>query len=69
MQVTSPKPIPDKESIELAIEHYLHGCQVPKGAHGQPDREKLVEVLRSYNDNSGFVDLAAGLYEELKRRK
>jgi hypothetical protein len=68
MQVTSSAPIPDEESIDLAIENYLKNAQIPVDEeYGVPDSDRLKEVLRHYNDHPGFVDLASGLYLRLKR--
>jgi hypothetical protein len=67
MQVTSPRPISDKESIDMAIEKYLRGVQIPTREYGLPDREVLMKVLEHYNDNPAFTELAAGLYEAIKR--
>ncbi|MFU8872655.1 hypothetical protein [Micromonospora sp. SL4-19] len=68
MQVTSPTPISDEESIDLAIENYLKNAQIPVDEeYGMPDSDRLQEVLRHYNGHPGFVDLASGLYLRLKR--
>jgi hypothetical protein len=62
MQVTSPKPITDRESIDLAIEKYLKDVQISVDLHGRPGPE-LRQALVVYNPNPAFVDLAEGLYE------
>jgi hypothetical protein len=68
MQVTTDRPISDTGSIDLAIDRHLRGVVIPmSNEHGQPDEVALRTVLRKYNNNPAFVDLAAGLYERMKR--
>lgn len=68
MQVTSPVPVSDEKSIDLAIEKYLKDVQIPIDEDSDLVAPgKLEEVLRKYNSNAGFVDLASGLYLRIKR--
>ncbi|GAB4008831.1 hypothetical protein GCM10029992_66220 [Glycomyces albus] len=64
MQVRAPKPISDKESIEIAIRDHLAGENVPI-VDGFPDRDRLREILHSYNPNPKFVDAATAMYDYL----
>ncbi|MET8252025.1 hypothetical protein [Micromonospora sp. NPDC005197] len=68
MQASSPYPISDEQSIDVAIDRYLRDVEIPTDPeHGIPDREALERTLRRYNRSSAFVELAAGMYERLKR--
>ncbi|MFC4145139.1 hypothetical protein ACFO0M_02615 [Micromonospora mangrovi] len=68
MQASSPHPISDEQSIDVAIDKYLRDVEIPiHPDYGIPDREALERTLRKYNGSSAFVELAAGMYERLKR--
>lgn len=61
MQVTSEGPIDDEESVRVAIRKYFAGT----GKQGVLDYEEVRGVLKSYNPDKVFGDLARDIYLEL----
>lgn len=59
MQVGSDAPVSDEESVRLAVDHWF------RSTRGAIDDEKLSEVLRSYNPDPTFRDLARDFFYEL----
>jgi hypothetical protein len=68
MQVRADKPLSDEESIEQAIRERLAGVVVPfspsmyPGSPPFPGYASLVELAKSYNDDSVYADAVANAY-------
>lgn len=65
MQVTSDRPLSDRESVEKAVAENLRGLRVERNEFG-PDQESLYRILRAYNPDERFVTLAADFYWRLR---
>lgn len=64
MQVQSDRPLDDHTSIQIAVRTRLSGTRVARDEYSY-DLDDLQRVLRNYNDNDEFVDVASQLYSYL----
>lgn len=65
VQVTSAKPLSDKESIDIAVSVFLAGAAIDHTNY-ETESRTLWAALRRYNDNPVFVDLCKHLYEAIR---
>lgn len=65
MQVWSPHPLTDEESITRAVQEHLTGLRVKKTRYQKPNKRSLHKILRRYNPNPNFISLASDIYEIL----
>lgn len=67
MQVGSPRPLTDEESIRRAVQNRLAGVSVLNDK-GYVDKEKLKAFATRYNPNPNFYALLGPAYNEVKNK-
>lgn len=65
MQVQNDRAIADDQSIELAMRDHLAGATIEADRWGGHDHESLKELLRKYNPNPNFIELASIIFGHL----
>jgi hypothetical protein len=65
MQVRSHKPINDAESIDRAIADFFSGVTISRDEYGAFDDRELRSLLRRYNPDSNFIEVAVNIINEI----
>lgn len=66
MQVSSPRPLSDEESVALAVRDRFAGVVLAIDGYGMPEWSAVREFALGYNPDAAFADAVAQTYSELR---
>jgi len=65
MQVSSPRPLSDEESIAVAVRDRFAGIVLATDGYGMPEWSAVHAFALAYNPDSAFADAVAQTYSDL----